>query len=63
GPTDAAGAFLDEEIAERITGLSPDSFLAINDSHTWCDQVGALIRTGPTHTNVMDIAVGVVDGR
>ena len=63
GPTDAAGAYLDSEVAARIAEFDPDPFLAINNSYPWCDQVGGLLRTGPTHTNVMDIAVGLTHGR
>ena len=61
GPTDAAGAFADEELVrEMLTiGLVPDSFLAINNSYPFFDRLTGLIRTGPTHTNVMDLAVGI----
>nr|ACU26468.1 putative glycerate kinase [uncultured bacterium HF186_25m_13D19] len=53
GPTDAAGAIID---AERVTGLDAiDQALADNNSHPALDAVGALIRTGPSGTNVGDI--------
>ena len=62
GPTDAAGAVLDQAVMDQIQGqqLDPSKFLAINDSYTFFEQVGGLLKTGPTHTNVMDIQVGLV---
>ena len=64
GPTDAAGAFYDATVQKKAQelGLLPDEFLAINDSYTFFDQVGGLIKTGPTHTNVMDLQVALVAG-
>ncbi len=64
GPTDAAGAFYDSVIQSnaRERGLQPGNFLAINDSYTFFDQVGGLIKTGPTHTNVMDLQIALVSG-
>lgn len=63
GPTDAAGAVADADLIQfvRERKLDPSSYLAINDSYTFFDQVAGLIRTGPTHTNVMDLRVGIVD--
>ena len=62
GPTDAAGAFLDESViaaaAER--GLDPADFLRRNDAYNFFAPLNALIKTGPTHTNVCDIRVVVV---
>lgn len=62
GPTDAAGAFADELLVERMSsiGLIPNHFLAINNSYPFFDELDGLIRTGPTHTNVMDLRVGLV---
>ena len=62
GPTDAAGAICDETIrdAARQLGLDPFDFLSINDSYTFFDRAGGLLKTGPTHTNVMDLQVAVV---
>lgn len=63
GPTDAAGAFCDASIiAEaRNRGLNLSDFLTRNDAYTLFDQLHALIRTGPTHTNVCDVRVVVVN--
>lgn len=65
GPTDAAGAVFDHEIhsAAKRRGLLPYPYLAINDSYTYFEQVGGLLKTGPTHTNVMDLQVALVAGR
>ena len=62
GPTDAAGAFADEQIVRSAynQGLKAADFLAINNSYPFFNAVNGLLRTGPTHTNVMDIAVGLV---
>lgn len=56
GPTDAAGAIVDGSTAERLrsAGVDPIAALARCDSHTALDAIGALIRTGPTGTNVAD---------
>jgi hydroxypyruvate reductase len=62
GPTDAAGACADEQIIARARELrlDPKSFLAINDAYHFFEQAGGLIKTGPTHTNVMDLRVALV---
>ena len=64
GPTDAAGAFYDIQIQQQASErqLPPESFLAINDSYTFFAQVDGLLKTGPTHTNVMDLQVALVAG-
>jgi len=61
GPTDAAGAIADEAVVARISvsGLDPDSYLARHDSYPFFDAVNGLFKTGPTHTNVMDLRVGL----
>jgi glycerate 2-kinase len=62
GPTDAAGAVLDASVLNeaRRLGVQPHEFLAINNSYEFFDRVGGLLKTGPTHTNVMDLRVAVV---
>lgn len=61
GPTDAAGAFADEALVARIaaSGSDPQHYLSRHDSYTFFDTVEGLFRTGPTHTNVMDLRVGL----
>jgi hydroxypyruvate reductase len=62
GPTDAAGAFASPQIAERARalGVSAAAHLAASDSYRFHDRVGSLLRTGPTNTNVSDVAVLLV---
>jgi len=59
GPTDAAGAVADGESIERgrARGRDPVAALAANDTYNFWKSLGALVRTGPTGTNVMDIVV------
>jgi glycerate-2-kinase len=63
GPTNAAGAMLDIRIATqaRRMQLGPADFLARCDAYSFFEQAEGLIITGPTHTNVCDIRVAVVD--
>ena len=63
GPTDAAGAILDADVAAAAgeQGLDPSDYLARNDAYHFFAPLGALIKTGPTHTNVCDVRVVVVD--
>jgi hydroxypyruvate reductase len=67
GPTDAAGAIVTAETCRhaRQLGLDPRAALANHDSHglfSVLDRSGMphLIRTGPTGTNVNDLAVALV---
>ncbi len=63
GPTDAAGAWADADILEaaRKQGLQPEDYLRQCNSYAFFDPLGALIRTGPTHTNVMDLRVAIIE--
>lgn len=62
GPTDAAGGYADGRTAQRLSGLglSIDSVLADNDAYHALARVGGLIFTGPTGTNVNDVAVVLI---
>ena len=64
GPTDAAGGWADGDTAARLAalGLSAEAALADNDAYHALDRVGGLIRTGPTGTNVNDLAVLLLRG-
>lgn len=57
GPTDAAGAYADWRMVSRAEkqGLDPAGCLRENDSYQFFQQLGDLIITGPTNTNVMDL--------
>jgi len=59
GPTDAAGGYTDGEMLRkaRENGLDPQSHLAQNNAYPFLEQLGYLIKTGPTGTNVMDIQI------
>lgn len=61
GPTDAAGALVTPETVgrARALGLDPEDHLARNDAYPLLDAVGALLRPGPTHTNVMDVQIAL----
>ena len=63
GPTDAAGAVCDEELVRHMLNVAvdPQPYLAINNSYPFFERLGGLLKTGPTHTNVMDLRVGLVD--
>ena len=62
GPTDAAGAVMDEILrkAAHRTGVDPKPYLDRHDAYRFFDRVDGLFRTGPTHTNVMDLRVVLV---
>jgi hydroxypyruvate reductase len=63
GPTDAAGAIVDNSTIARAerAGLPPAArFLEDNNSHAFFDLLGDLIRTGPSGTNVGDLQVCLV---
>lgn len=61
GPTDAAGGYVDYTTYERLQqkGIDPLSALAENDSYHALQAVDGLIITGPTGTNVNDVAVAL----
>ncbi|MEM7314282.1 MAG: MOFRL family protein, partial [Planctomycetota bacterium] len=58
GPTDAAGAFITSDMIWTLNaGFEIRSFLDRNDAYHFFGPMDALIRTGPTHTNVCDLRV------
>jgi len=59
GPTDAAGAVLDEAVlaGAATQQLAANDYLARNDAYHFFQRLEALIQTGPTHTNVCDLRV------
>lgn len=62
GPTDAAGAICDGKTLERAIkkGLDAEASLRENDAYPFFQQLGDLVMTGPTGTNVMDLHIILV---
>ena len=62
GPTDAAGGFVDGSTASRLEkmGISIEDVLQNNDAYHALEKVDGLIFTGPTGTNVNDVAVALI---
>jgi glycerate 2-kinase len=62
GPTDAAGAWADEQTLPRAAALGLDwhAFLNRHDAYPFFEQTGYLLKTGLTNTNVMDVRVMLV---
>jgi glycerate 2-kinase len=65
GPTDAAGATVDERTIGRALALGLDANLALDlhDSYHFFDRSGNLVRLGATGTNVADITIAIRDER
>ena len=63
GPTDASGALADHTTVHRAKtmGLNPKAHLENNDAYPFFQKLGDLLITGPTHTNVMDVRIILVD--
>ncbi len=59
GPTDAAGGYCDTHTKERLMarGIDIGRVLRDNNSYMALEEVGGLLKTGPTGTNVNDVAV------
>ena len=62
GPTDAAGGYVDARTAGRLRAAQIDVNISLenNDSYTALKACGGLIVTGPTGTNVNDMAVVMI---
>ena len=62
GPTDAAGALVFPDTLARAAsqGLDPKAALAAHDAYPFFAGLGDLVITGPTRTNVMDVAALLV---
>ena len=61
GPTDAAGAWIDTTTVEQLErlGLEPGNFLREANAYNFFSQVGGLIRSGATGTNVCDLRIAL----
>ena len=62
GPTDAAGGYVDGETVGELAlnNLTVDDVLQNNDAYHALQKIGGLIMTGPTGTNVNDVAVALL---
>lgn len=62
GPTADAGGLVTESTLGRAldTGLDIDDCLARADAGSCLEKLGALVTTGPTGTNVMDLAIAYI---
>ncbi|ASA77985.1 glycerate kinase [Thermococcus sp. 5-4] len=62
GPTDAAGGIVDGKTLGllRESGIDVEEVLRRHDAYNALEKVGALLRTGPTGTNVNSLMVAVV---
>ena len=62
GPTDAAGGYVDGSTRAALLaeGLTVHGVLADNDAYHALKKTGGLIVTGPTGTNVNDVALALV---
>ena len=64
GPTDAAGGIVDGSTAGKLAdlGISIDRVLSDNDAYHALGKADGLLMTGPTGTNVNDVAVVLIRG-
>lgn len=64
GPTDAAGGYVDGDTFSSLAekGINVFDILQNNDAYTALSAAGGLIVTGPTGTNVNDVAVALLRG-
>ena len=62
GPTDAAGGYVDSQTADALhaQGITVNDVLQNNDAYHALEKVNGLIITGPTGTNVNDVAVALL---
>lgn len=62
GPTDAAGGYADGDTLSALCsiGLDVSAVLRENDAYHALEHIGGLIVTGPTGTNVNDVAVALL---
>ena len=64
GPCDAAGGYVDGETDAALKAVGLDAFAVLqeNDAYHALQKVDGLIMTGPTGTNVNDVAVALLNG-
>jgi Putative glycerate kinase len=61
GPTDAAGAWATPGTTDKACAVDcdPEDHLRQNNAYPFFNAIDQLLRLGPTHTNVMDVHVGL----
>lgn len=61
GPTDAAGAFVDDHAYRQSVRMSLNVKEALlrNNAYPVFEELNSLVKTGPTHTNVCDLRIAV----
>lgn len=59
GNSDASGAIIDNETLKKVEELNIDMKTYLNDfdSNSFFDKLGALLKPGPTHNNMLDIVI------
>ena len=62
GPTDAAGAFIDQAVHQAAVqhSICPKDYLSRNDAYNFFKKTGGLLISGPTGTNVCDVRVAMI---
>ena len=63
GPTDAAGGYVDHETAVQLQSMGIEIYKVLqdNDAYNALQKVDGLVVTGPTGTNVNDVAVALLN--
>ncbi|WP_461866723.1 glycerate kinase type-2 family protein [Thermococcus sp.] len=64
GPTDAAGGLVDGTTLEKLEnlGIDIDEVLRNHNAYHALEKVGALLKTGPTGTNVNSMVIAIIRG-
>ena len=62
GPTDAAGGIVDGKTLEGLkkAGIDVEEVLRRHDAYRALERVGALLKTGPTGTNVNSLVIAII---
>lgn len=62
GPTDAAGGYVDGDTASELRSRGVDIFKTLQENNAYraLEMTGGLVMTGPTGTNVNDVAVALL---
>lgn len=63
GNSDACGAIIDKDTLKKVEELNLDisSFMKNFDSNTFFDKLNQLLKPGPTHNNMLDIVIILIN--